>query len=82
MSSTLMHVLRIVRGSDSLDSLGQKLGYEKSTLSTVFRYPNQAGKRLRRSLERHFGCAFELLALSVDGEAIADAILKNYSSKG
>jgi hypothetical protein len=77
-----MRVLRVVR-SESLDSLGEKLGgYEKSTLSTVMRHPAQAGKQLRRLLSRHYGAPFEVLTQPVDAEAIASTILKSYCSKG
>lgn len=75
-----MRMLRALRG-DSLDYVGETLGYKKSTLSTVERYPEQAGKKLRRALSDYYGCTWVQLCKPVEGSAVAAALCKSLKSE-
>jgi hypothetical protein len=76
-----MRVLRRLK-NESLDRLGASIGgVEKSTLSSVERYPNQAGPRLRKRLEKHYDCPWSILSSEVTGDVVATALLKTLTAK-
>jgi hypothetical protein len=80
LTTTVLRILRQIRG-ESLDAIGSKLGFQKSTLSTAERYPESAGPRLRKSLERHYDAQWKVLAASLTRETLSSALLKTLTKE-
>jgi hypothetical protein len=73
LTATVLRTLRTLRG-ESLDLIGAELGFKKSTLSTCERFPDTAGPKLRRALERRYSLPWRSLSKEIDGTALAAAI--------
>jgi hypothetical protein len=70
-------MLRVIRG-ESLDAIGARLGFKKSTLSTAERFGDSAaGPKLRRALEREFGLTWSTLSAPITGDVVSAAIVKS-----
>lgn len=78
--TTVMRFIRLVRG-ESLDAIGSKLGFQKSTLSTCERFPDAAGPKLRKALALHYGANWKLIASPITGADLSAALLKTLMKK-
>lgn len=69
-----MRLIRQLRG-ETLEEIGASLNFRKSTLSSAERFPSEAGPRLRKALECHYGVSYAVLQKPISGSAIADSII-------
>lgn len=76
MNTTTLRVLRLL-GDESLDSLGDRLGFKKNTLSLCERFPYVAGPKLRKSLERCYGLPWSILEKPVAGKRVARVLIQS-----
>jgi chromosome condensin MukBEF complex kleisin-like MukF subunit len=76
----LIRLLLAVTGT-SLDEVASQLKYRRASISTASRYPETAGPRLRRSLERYFEVPWSVLAAPCDRKQAATALLHSLSKK-
>jgi len=80
--TTVLRTLRVLREDSSLDAICAQIGScKKSTLSTCERWPDQAGPRLRKKLEKLYSCPWAILASELSGDVVSAAIVTSLTSK-
>lgn len=71
---TTLKALRLLH-QQSLDAIASEVGIRKGSLSVIERYPQRAGKRLRKRIAAHYKTPWDQLAHELSGPAIAAALL-------